>query len=219
MVDSNASPKRILEPFDRISEVVFGLIMVLAFTGSLSVADATKDDVHAMLAGALGCNLVWGLIDAVLYLMGSLAEKGTGLRAWHAMRAAKDPAHAHRVIADAMPPLIASVLDAPQLESIREGLMKLPPPPKHARLSREDLLGSAGVMLLVFLSTFPVTMPFIFMTEVGPALRVSNAIAIALLFFTGYAFGRVTGRRPWVFGISMVALGLGLVTLTIAFGG
>ena len=44
----------------------------------------------------------------------------------------------------------------------------------------------------MFLSTFPVVIPFIFMSNVGPALRVSNAIAIVMLFLTGYAFGRMT---------------------------
>ena len=57
--------------------MLFGLIMVLTFTGSLSVAEADRDDVRTMLIGALGCNLAWGIIDGVLYLMGSLAEKGT----------------------------------------------------------------------------------------------------------------------------------------------
>jgi hypothetical protein len=33
--------------------------MVLTFTGSLSVADAGRADVRAMLIGALGCNLAW----------------------------------------------------------------------------------------------------------------------------------------------------------------
>ena len=61
------SSKRVLEPHERISEVLFGLIMVLTFTGSLSVAQAGRDDVRAMLIGALGCNLAWGIIDAVFY--------------------------------------------------------------------------------------------------------------------------------------------------------
>src|SRR6187402_1874867 len=69
------SSKRVLDPIDRVSEVLFGLIMVLTFTGTLSVAEAGRTDVRAMLAGALGCNLAWGVIDAVLYLMGSLASK------------------------------------------------------------------------------------------------------------------------------------------------
>jgi len=33
-------PARVLDPIDRVSEVLFGLIMVLTFTGSLSVAEA-----------------------------------------------------------------------------------------------------------------------------------------------------------------------------------
>jgi VIT1/CCC1 family predicted Fe2+/Mn2+ transporter len=71
----------------------------------------------------------------------------------------------------------------------------------------------------VFLCTFPVAIPFIFMRHAGPALRVSNAVAIVMLFLTGYAFGRMTGRHPWLFGVSMVVLGLILVGMTMALGG
>ena len=92
--DPPRSPKRVLEPIDRISEVLFGLIMVLTFTGSLSVAQAGRDDVRAMLIGALGCNLAWGIIDAVFYLMGCLAEKHRGLATFRAVRDARDPEQA-----------------------------------------------------------------------------------------------------------------------------
>ncbi len=50
-------------------------------------------------------------------------------------------------------------------------------------------------------------------------MRVSNAIAVAMLFLTGWVFGRITGRRPWVMGAPMVPLGAMLVALTIALGG
>ncbi len=62
------SSKRVLDPVERVSEVLFGLIMVLTFTGSLSVAKAGRDDIRTMLIGALGCNIAWGIIDGVLYL-------------------------------------------------------------------------------------------------------------------------------------------------------
>ena len=74
--DDPIKSKRVLEPSDRIAEVLFGLIMVLTFTGSISVAHADRDEVRTMLIGALGCNLAWGIIDAMLYLMGNLSEKG-----------------------------------------------------------------------------------------------------------------------------------------------
>ena len=216
---SERSSKRVLEPIDRVSEVLFGLIMVLTFTGALSVAEAGREDVRTMLIGALGCNLAWGIIDGVLYLMGCLAEKGRGLLTFRAVRKTTDAKEAQRLIADALPSVVASVLEPVELESLYQRLKQLPEPPDHARLRKDDWLGAVGVFLLVFLCTFPVVIPFIFMSHAGSALRVSNVVAVVMLFLTGYAFGRMTGRRPWLLGISMVVLGLILVGLTIGLGG
>lgn len=216
---TSMSAKRVLEPIDRVSEVLFGLIMVLTFTGSLSVAEAGRDDVRAMLIGALGCNLAWGIIDAILYLMGCLAEKGRGLLAFHAARKTSDPTEGQRLIAAAVPAAIASVLEPAELESLRRRLIQLPEPPARARLSKDDWRGAGGVFLLVFLCTFPVVIPFMLMSHAGPALRVSNVIAIVMLFLTGYAFGRMTAHNPWLIGFAMVVLGLILVGMTMALGG
>src|SRR6188474_3767072 len=115
--DPVKSTRQVLDPNQRIAEVLFGLIMVLTFTGSLSVAGADRAEVRTMLIGALGCNLAWGVIDAVLYLMGSLSEKGTGLLTFRAVRQATDPSQAHRLIADALPAVVASVLQPAELET------------------------------------------------------------------------------------------------------
>jgi hypothetical protein len=217
--DSARFAKRVLDPVDRVSEVLFGLIMVLTFTGSLSIAEAGRDDIRAMLIGALGCNLAWGIIDGVLYLMGCLAEKGRDLMTFQAVRKAADPERARRLIADALPPLVASILDPAELEAVRLRLRQLPEAPARPHLGHDDWLGTVAVFLLVFLSTFPVVIPFIVMRNAVPALRVSNAIAIVLLFLAGYAFGRTTGRRPAWVGIAMVVLGGILVGITVALGG
>ncbi len=217
--DPIRSTKRVLTPEERISEVLFGLIMVITFTGSLSVAEAGREDIRTMLIGALGCNLAWGVIDAVLYLMGCLAEKGRGLKVFRAVRTATDPQVAHRLIAGALPTIVASILEPAELTSIHERLMKLPEPPNYVRFGKEDWLGAAGVFLLVVLSTFPVTIPFILMHEVSRAMRVSNLIAIVMLAALGYAFGRCVGRRPWLHAAVMVVLGGALVAMTIFLGG
>ena len=214
-----ASSKRALDPVDRVAEVLFGLIMVLTFTGSLSVAEAGREDVRAMLIGALGCNLAWGIIDAILYLMGCLAERSRQLMTFRAVRAATSPERARTLLADALPPIISKLVEPAELESIRARLVRLPEPPPRSRMTREDWAGAAGVFLLVFLSTLPVVIPFIVMREALPALRVSNAIAVAMLFMTGYTYGRLTGYRPVGMGISMVALGVVLVAITMALGG
>jgi VIT1/CCC1 family predicted Fe2+/Mn2+ transporter len=151
--------------------------------------------------------------------MGCLAEKGRSLLTLRAVRQARNPQKAQRLIAGALPPFVASILQPAELESMHQRLKELPEPPERARLGKDEWLGALGVFLLVFLSTFPVVIPFLFMKNALLALRVSNAIAIAMLFVTGYAFGRITGRRPVMMGIAMVILGATLVAITIALGG
>lgn len=213
------SSKRVLEPHERIAEVLFGLIMVLTFTGSLSVATAGRDEVRTMLIGALGCNLAWGIIDGLLYLMSCLAEKGRNLKDYRAVRRASDPQTARRLIARALPSVISSVLKPEEMDGIQQRLQQLPEPPDRAHLNGTDWMGALGVFLLVFLSTFPVAVPFVFVENAMRAIRVSNGIAVVMLFVTGAAYGRCVGRSPWLFGISMVVLGIILVGLTMALGG
>ena len=208
-----------LEPSERIAEVVFGLIMVLTFTGSLSIAEAGRAEVRSMLIGALGCNFEWGIIDGVLYLMGALAARGQGVQTYRLVRATTDAAQGQRLIAGTLPPLVASVLRAEELESVRQRLLALPDAPETARLQRSEWQGALGVFLLVFLSTFPVAIPFIVMREPTTALRVSNGVAVTMLFIAGIGYARAVGRSPWRVGIGMVVLGGVLVALTLALGG
>ncbi len=214
-----SSSKRVLEPIERISEVLFGLIMVLTFTCSFSVAEAGRSEVRGLLVGALGCNLAWGIIDAIMYLMGCLAEKARALATLRAVRTAEAPQRAHSVIAAALPPVIASTVGPSELEQIRRLLKQLPEPAAYARLGKRDWVGAVGVFLLVVLSTCPVVLPFAFMQNAMRAQRLSNIIAIGLLFLTGYAFGRCTGYHPKWMGATMVIIGGVLVGLTILLGG
>lgn len=210
--------RRVLEPIERISEVLFGLIMVLSITCSFSILNAGREEVRTMLIGALGCNLAWGLIDACMYLMACFNSRAEGVRALQALRRTPDSAHAHSIIADALPPLIASVMSKEDFESVRQKLIVLPEP-DPPRLVRENWLGALGVLLLVFLSTLPVVVPFTITANARRALRISNFVALGMLFLTGYAFGRSLGRPAWTNGLGMVFLGAILVLITIALGG
>ena len=216
---ADASSNRALEPIDHLSEILFGLIMVLTFTGSLSVAEVGREDVREMLIGALGCNVAWGIIDALFYLMACLAEKARGLKALHAVRTTADRSAGQRLIAAALPEPVAEVLTPADLEQMRERLAKLPDRGLKARLDRADWRGAFGSFLLVFFSTFPITIPFMIMTDAVRAMRFSNAIAVVSLFVAGYWFGKISGRHPLAFGIGMVVVGLAIVGMTIALGG
>lgn len=210
---------RFLDPIDRISEVLFGLIMVLTSTGTLSVLTAGRAEVKTMIMSALACNLAWGVIDAGMYLMGSLEERGRSLLTLRTVRQSTNPDAAKRAIADALPDLLASALSQDDLESVRRKLLQLPEPRWRPHLTKDDCLGALGVCLLVFISTLPIVIPFLFVSDTRSALRISNAVAIVMLFLCGYSFAQCTGLRPWFTGLAMVAVGAALVTVAVALGG
>jgi VIT1/CCC1 family predicted Fe2+/Mn2+ transporter len=168
---------------------------------------------------ALGCNLAWGLVDAVMYLVGILTERTRNLTLLRRVRSAAASHAAHAIIADAMPGRLGTVITAEALEDIRQRIADLPEPPARGRLGRDDFVGALGVFLIVVLSTFPVVIPFMLFSEVTLAMRVSNAVALATLFACGFALGRHAGGIPWRSGLAMAVIGAVLVAATIALGG
>lgn len=211
--------RRVLDPIDRIAEVLFGLIMVLTFTGSISVTSSAREEIRTLLIAAAGCNLAWGIVDAAMFLMTQLSERSRALVVYRAARSTADPAAARAAVAEALPPVVAAVLSSDELDAIRARLARQPEPPVAARLTREDWAGALGVLLLVFLSTFPVVLPFLFVDDARLALRLSNVVAIVMLFAAGFALGRISGGRPLRAGLFMVLVGAVLVAITIALGG
>jgi hypothetical protein len=207
-----------LSPVDLVSEVMFGLIMALTFTGSLSVATADRNEVREMLIGALGCNIAWGLVDAVMHLMAVLTERGRNLAIFNEVRSTSDPARARELIVEAMPPLVGSTMESAELETIRSRLISLPEPGTR-RLTLSDFRTAVAIFFLVFLATLPVALPFAFISEAHRALRVSNGIALLMLFLGGYYLGHHGRGRPWLSGLVTLGVGVLLVWATIALGG
>ena len=214
-----APPVPVLSPVDQVSGVIFGLIMALTFTGSLSVASADRAEVRSMLIGALGCNIAWGLVDAVMFLLGIAAERGRNLAILKEARSSRDPVRARELIAESMPPVITATMEPAEIDTIRDRLARLPEPPARLGLNRWDLRAALGVFLMVFLATLPVALPFLFLSEAHYALRVSNGIALLMLFLGGYILGRHGMRHPWWTGALTMGVGLVLVWATIALGG
>ena len=207
-----------LDPVERHGEVLFGLIMALSFTCTLSVAESGRAEVRTMLFAALGCNLAWGIVDAVMYCIATLAERGRRVILWRRVHNAPSAAEANAVVRDGLPEEVAEVLQPADVDRLR-AVIGARPVPGGPRLTLTDARAALGVLLLVFLSTFPVAVPFIFVPDTLRALRISNAVAIALLFIGGWRLARYAGFRPLVTGVAMVTLGVAMVAVTIALGG
>jgi VIT1/CCC1 family predicted Fe2+/Mn2+ transporter len=151
--------------------------------------------------------------------MSAFAEKSENLMTLHSVRQARDAEDGRRLVAEALPSVVVSVLKTDELDTLRERLRDLPPPRARADIEPAMWFGALRVFLWVFLITFPVAIPFLVMQDARLALRVSNLIAIGLLFVAGWAYGRITDRRPWAMGLAMVTIGVVLSGLTLALGG
>ena len=218
-VVANTVREPVLSPVDRVSELLFGLFMVLTFIGAVSVADAGREEIRAMFAAALGCNLAWGLVDAVMYLVRTVADRGRVLTLVRSVQAAPDAQTGRSLIEHAMSRVTAALVSSAEVEAIRGRIVALSSLPARPTLARHDLLAAVAIFVIVVASTFPVVLPFAFIKDVGAAKTTSRAIALTMLFFGGLVLGRYAGYGSWKVGFMMVGLGTALVIAIMALGG
>ena len=216
---SNSRWSDVLDPTDRFSEVVFGIIMSMSFTGTVRVASAGGQGIRELLYAAVGCNLAWGIVDAVMYVITSVTNRGWIYRLVHAIEEAEDAGAGRRIVADNLPGGLAAVLPTSVLEEVRSAIASGARNVPHPRVNRDDLSGALAVFTLVVLGTLPVTLPFAFLSDVSVALHVSQGIGLAMLFLNGSALGHYAGFGAWRSGLAMLAVGVALVSLVVALGG
>jgi VIT1/CCC1 family predicted Fe2+/Mn2+ transporter len=213
----------IIDPGDALGEVLFGLIMALTFTvGSRLVFEDEGLDVHELIVATIGCNVAWGIIDAVLFILGTTFYKSRRLRLFRQIKAARSEAAALEMLAKEFPieeaPFSAKAGDA---DTLYRSLLTLASraDPVTVSLSKGDLCAAIAVFFLVSITSIPAVTPFLLIDSAHLALRVSNLFLIMLLFVTGYAWARFSGGRPFRAGMTMTSLGLLLVAIAIALGG
>ena len=209
----------VLSTVDRVSELLFGLFMALTFVGAVSIARAGREEIRAMFAAALGCNLAWGLVDAVMYLVRTITDRGRSLTLVRSVRAAPDAETGRSLIERSLSQRAAGLVSSTELEAIRARIVALSSLPERPTLEWADLLAALAIFLIVVVSTFPVVLPFVFISDVAMAMTISHTIALAVLFFGGLALGRHAGYGSWKGGLMMAGLGAALVTAIRALGG
>ncbi len=209
----------VLNPVDRISEVLFGLIMVLTFTGAISVASDGREDIRQLLWAALGCNVAWGLVDAVMYWMNVLLERGHAITVIRKIVESDNTSQSRELLRNEIQPVIAALMKDEEVDHLVDRIQKLPEPEKHSVFTWRDLLSGVQIFLLVFLCTLPVALPFAFLDDVSVGMRTSNGIAILQLFIGGFILAGYAGFRRLPTAMVSVVIGVLLVLLTMALGG
>ena len=207
-----------LSPFERASEIVFGVLMAISVTAAFEITAGGELDVRELMIAALGCNLAWGLIDGVMYLLQQQFDRHRNHRTMLELRAAPTEDAFRSRVRDALPPLLGPTMTPDTFARIRQAVQsygaRRPP-----YWPRQDFAVAAIICLLVFASTFPLVVPFMLMDDAWLALRASHAVAVVFLFALGWRFGRWSGASALGSGVVFAAVGTALAVACVALGG
>ena len=207
-----------LSPFERASEAVFGILMAISVTAAFEITVGKDINVRELMIGALGCNLAWGLIDAVMYLFAQQFDRHRNHRTVLELRAATSDEAFRAMVKDAVPPFLGNTLTAENYARIREATNAYAAPrPEFWPL--QEFRTAGLICLIVFGSTFPLVVPFLFMQDAWLALRVSHAVAVGMLFALGWSLGRWSGASPLGSGAVFATVGSVLAIACVALGG
>jgi hypothetical protein len=209
-------------PSERLGNLFLGLVMVLTFTlGSGATVSEGEGATRQLLLQVVGCNVAWGLISGIMFLIDTRFDRGRVPRLIRAVQQADGDEEAREVVEDELDGSLEEIASAEERERLYRHIVERA---RKAELPRtksrhDDLLGALGVFLLVMVTTVPAVLPFLVIPDRLIALRVSNALLVVLLFLIGYWGGRQTNANPWRAGLGMMLVGVAVVAVAAALGG
>ena len=214
--------ERHLDPGSRFGEILFGLIMVLTVTlaAGFNVAEGRKG-VRQLLLAAIGSNVAWGIIDASMYIMNAMVVRRGKIRLVKAVQRASDAKAALLLVKDRVDPELQELIGPEKAEAFSKSVLPhiVGAQITERILTKENFYGALASFWLVFVSCLPAAIPFLIFSEPQVALRVSNFLLIAGLFYVGQKWADYAGKSRVAVGLAMVAVGLILVGVAILLGG
>ena len=211
-----------LDPADRLGEILFGVIMVLTVTLSAGfAADSGKDGARELLLAAIGCNIAWGIIDGIMYIMYGITERGGQARLILSIQKAANEDVALDIVRRVVGPKLELVTEPEQQDVLYRSILAHAKTGNVRRVSptKDDFLGALACFWLVFVSCLPAAAPFLVFSSPHVALRVSNVLMVVMLFIIGMKWGDYAYTSRIGAGLIMAAVGLVLVGVAILLGG
>jgi len=221
--DSPSAWQRVLQdittPFDRVSEMTYGVIMTLTIISVISAASggAARQD---LIVAALGCNLAWGLVDALMLLVRLRVERAHQHGCLRALRGTSNDTDFRDGLDEFLPPRLVAVLQPDELWRLRQRLMASPlGTGEPLRSGAEVWLAALLIVLLVTGITLPMILPLWLVPDDLLALRIAQGTGVVMLFALGWLLARWAGDSPWPGALGFTALGVAMSGLCIALGG
>lgn len=221
---------QLLDPIDRLSETIFSVLILLTFTlafrvfklGGIPGQPGAGEYLDELVLAAVGATLAWGIIDGVMYALTAVLERGESHRLLRRLQAAESEREGVAVVAEEFDYLLEPIADDDERQhlyrhvfaSLRTGQ------PRPVGFKREDLAGALGSVLVAVIAVLPSLAPLVLLRG-NPelAIRASNVVSFAVLFYSGYQWGQHSGSCPWRTGLLVMVVGVAMVAVAIPLGG
>jgi VIT1/CCC1 family predicted Fe2+/Mn2+ transporter len=220
--------RRYLDTEDILLEIIFGLLVIMTFTMAYRAVDThfapdqiVQNQVQRMLIAAIGCTIAWGLIDAVITVMTNVSDRAREARIITNIRNSKSDDEAIAILGKVLDEEIGRVTEKQEREEFYKHIASkartITPEPEGVK--REDVYSAIVVMLAAITATLPALTPYLFVSDPVWAIRMSNFVAIAMLFGVGYTWAKAVGGKPVKIGLLVAIVGVVIVLVAIPLGG
>ncbi|PJI49813.1 MAG: hypothetical protein CTR55_10785 [Pseudomonas sp.] len=207
------------DPFDRLSEVAFGVIMALTIITVIPTAAGGAGREQLVLA-ALGCNLAWGIVDALMTLVGMRVDREHRHAGLRALRQSGDEESFREGLRGFLPDPVVDHMQRTDVQRLRQSLLKsLLGTGDTPSLGREHWLAWLILAGHTFVATLPIILPLVFVPNDVLALRLAQATGLLLMFGLGWLLAHWAGGRPWQGAVGFTALGVAMTGICLALGG
>ncbi len=210
-----------LTPPERLSEMMFGVFILVSITGSVELALEEDVTARAVITAGLGAAIAWGVVDTVVHLLNRHMEVSRKAELQTFLRYTKSRGRALETIENSLEGTAIGLLDSRTRERLLEYLWKAQQqrPGPEPRMRATDYLGALGAGLLVPAVAALMLLPLVLVNEVERAIRISHGVGILLLFLIGAEWGAYAGRSRFLTGFALVLLGGAISGIILLLGG
>ncbi len=224
--------RKYLSPSDRLTEIIATIIMTMTIIIAIQFGIGISNySVRLIFVATLGCNIAWGLVDAVNYIFSEVFERGQHLHFIKVIKEMKNEEEAVTFIGKKIETkLDSAILDQIQPEErveiskrVFQHLSKststtMKPKPVH--IVQDDIYGAVSVFILVIIVCMILLLPFLFLpNNLVLGYRITQIISLILFFLVGYRLALVTNRPKVRTGLIFVVLGTIIIIIVIFMGG
>jgi VIT1/CCC1 family predicted Fe2+/Mn2+ transporter len=204
---------------ERYAEAFYGIIMVTGCTGMVSLGVPKADaDVAFMLWTALFVNILWGVIDGVTVVYGTMVDEVASDVAVGKLRSGQAEAK-DDVLAGLDDSLVGKLSDADK-DKVAEVIAASSEYEKFRnKVGWQEIKRILAILSIDFVTVFPVAIPFIFFTDVTTAVRWSFVIATVLMAFLGYRWAKYARMQRWKIAIFFSSFTVFLLAISFLLGG